>query len=94
MARKFDFTRTVKGTKVVAKVYNTDTDEMYNQEIIIPTTSDAKDFKKVLANALAPLQLLKVDSTEDYTKLFGWYLDEIIPMAHELENRNGKEVDA
>lgn len=94
MARKYDFTRTVKGTKVVAKVYDVNTDEISNKEIIIPTTTDAKDFKKVLVNALAPYQLLKVVSTEDYTKLFGWYLDEIIPMAHELENRNGKEVDA
>ena len=93
MARKFDFTRTVKGATVQAKVFNPDTDGLEIKEVRVAVQSSNKDFIKVVTKAVEPMHFIKVDSVQDYEELIGWTLDEIIAFGHKLVDRNGKEVE-
>lgn len=91
--RKYDFTRTIKGTTVNVKVYDEGIDNVYNDDVTVSVTPDNKLFKKIVAETVKPRQLLKINECTEFEKLYGWTLDEILPFAHELENRNGKEID-
>lgn len=91
--RKYEFTRTVKGCKVSALVFNPATEQNEIRAIEVATTSNAKDFTKSVAEGVKPMHLLMVKSAEDFEELRGCTLEKFLEVSVKLENRNGKELE-
>lgn len=81
-------TRTISGTKVVAKVVNPETDAITQKEIVLDKViTDANKVSKAVAKALDPNTevLVSVVSTEQIDKLFGITVADFMANAVELD---------
>ena len=89
-------TRTVVGTKVVAKVVSKETDEVQSIETVLSKAVDNdKDATKLLAKALpSDLVIIRIESIEKVEKLYGVTVADFMSVAVELDPATRKPLTA
>ena len=87
-------TRTVLGTKVVAKVVSKETDEVKSIETVLSKAVDNdKDATRLLAKSLpSDLVIIRIESIEKVEKLFGATIADFMSVAVELDPATRKPL--
>ena len=96
-------TRTVLGTKAIAKVVDTQTDEIKSVEVILNGSFTLEEEKgalskltKAVVNAINDehLVLIKVTALEPFNKLYGLKVDKFMELAVELDEKTRRPINA
>lgn len=88
-------TRTVLGTKVVAKVVDPATDAISTEEVLLTGTYKAEETKTMrkVVDAVAPKVVIKLETVEPFNKLYGVDTKDFMKMAKELDPETRKVIE-
>lgn len=92
--RKEMVSRTISGTKVVAKVVNKDTDNVSRETFMLGKAieDEAKIFKAVAKVLPEELTLIRIEEHEKVDKLYGVDLNKFMEIAVELDPETRKPI--